>query len=283
MRGAVVLGERDERRAGERLRKVEDVPEVRAAEGVDALRVVADHGELAMRRAHSAEDARLQQVGVLVLVHQHVVVQSGDARGEIGRRLEHRRPEEQQVVVVDEVPLLLAQRVVGEERDDLLLVLEEVRQLAVEQLVERELGVDVARVQVVERLLLREALRRLGEAQRAAGELHQVLRVALVHDGEVGRQAGGAAELAQEPVADRVEGAAVHARARGPDEPLGAREHLAGGAAGEGEQEDALGRDASLDEVRDAVDERARLAGARAGDDQQRARRRRWRRAPDRG
>ena len=54
-----------------------------------------------------------------------------------------------------------------------------------------------------------------------------------------------------------------------PDEPLGAGEHLLRGAAGEGEQEDALGRDAALDEVRDPVDERARLAGARAGDDEQ--------------
>ena len=55
----------------------------------------------------------------------------------------------------------------------------------------------------------------------------------------------------------------------GPDEPLGAREHLAGGAAGEREQEDALGGDASLDEERDPVDERAGLARARAGDDEQ--------------
>ena len=47
-------------------------------------------------------------------------------------------------------------------------------------------------------------------------------------------------------------------------------EHLAGGAAREGEQEDPLRRDAALDEVRDAVDERARLARARAGDDEQR-------------
>ena len=127
LRRAVVLLQRDERRAGELPREVEDVPEVRAAERVDALRVVADDGELPMARAHAAKDARLEQVGVLVLVDEHVVVEAGDARAEGGRRLEHRRPEEQEVVVVDEVPLLLSQRVVGEEPDDLLLVLEELR------------------------------------------------------------------------------------------------------------------------------------------------------------
>ena len=47
-------------------------------------------------------------------------------------------------------------------------------------------------------------------------------------------------------------------------------EHLVGGAAREGEEEDALGRDAAFDEVGDAVDERARLPGAGAGDDEQR-------------
>ena len=73
-------------RAGKLPREVEDVAEVRAAERVDALRVVADDGEVAMRAAHAAEDARLQQVGVLVLVDQHVVVQAGDPRRELGRR-----------------------------------------------------------------------------------------------------------------------------------------------------------------------------------------------------
>ena len=269
-RGAIVLGERDERRAGKRLRKVEDVAEVRTAERVDALRVVADDGDPAMRRAHAAEDARLEQVGVLVLVDEHVVVQAGDARREGRRRLEHRRPEQQEVVVVDEVPLLLPQCVVGEERDDLLLVLEEVRHLAVQQLVERELGVDVPRVEVVQRLLLRKPLRRLREAERTTGELHEVLRVALVHDREVGRQSRGPTELAQKPVADGMERPSVDACAAGPHQPLGAREHLARGAPGEREEEDALGRHSPFDEVSDAMDERASLARSGAGDDEQR-------------
>ena len=245
---------------------------MRAAEGVDALRVVAHDGELAVPAAHAAKDARLQQVGVLVLVHEHVLVQAGDARLELGRGLEHHRPEEEQVVVVDEVALLLAQRVVGEESGDLRLVLEELRRVAVQQLVERELGVDVPRVQPVQRLLLGKALGRLAEPQRAARELHQVLGVALVHDGEVGRQAGGRAELAQQAVADGVEGATVHPRAGRADEPFGARR--ASRCAARRVKVSRRMRSAahaSLDEGGDAVDEGARLAGAGAGDDEQRA------------
>ena len=107
LRRAVVLLERDDRRAGELLREVEDVPEVRAAEGVDALRVVSDDRDVAVRLAHSAKNPRLQHVRVLIFVHEDVVVQPGDLLPELRRRLEHQRPEEQQVVVVDEIPLLL--------------------------------------------------------------------------------------------------------------------------------------------------------------------------------
>ena len=46
-------------------------------------------------------------------------------------------------------------------------------------------------------------------------------------------------------------------------------EHLGGGAAREGEQQDAPRVGAALDEVGDAVDERGGLAGAGAGDDEQ--------------
>ena len=83
-------------------------------------------------------------------------------------------------------------------------------------------------------------------------------------------EAGRGAELSEQPVPGGVERSAVHPRAAPTDESLGAGEHLLRGAAREGEEEDALGRDAALDQVRDAVDERARFARARAGDDEQR-------------
>ena len=110
---------------------------LRAAERVDALRVVADDRDVAVAAAHAAKHARLEQVRVLVFVDENVVVQAGDAVGERRRLLEHQRPEEQQIVVVDEIPLRLSARVLGEDADDLARELEELRVLALEDLVDR--------------------------------------------------------------------------------------------------------------------------------------------------
>ena len=102
-----------------------------------------------------------------------------------------------------------------------------------------------------------------------AAELHEVFGVALVEDREVGGEAGGGAEAAEEAVGGAVEGSAMHLASGGAGQALGAHEHLLRGAAGEGEEEDAFGRDALSNEVGEAVDERAGLAGAGAGDDEQ--------------
>jgi len=53
-------------------------------------------------------------------------------------------------------------------------------------------------------------------------------------------------------------------------EALGAREHLLRGATREGEDEDAVGINAAIDEMRDAIDKRAGLPRAGAGDDEER-------------
>ena len=110
---------------------------MRAAERIDALRVVADDGDVAMRAAHAAQHARLEQVRVLVFVDENVVVEAGDPVGERRRLLEHQRPEEQQVVVVDEIALGLPARVLGEDPDDLARELAELRIVALEDLVDR--------------------------------------------------------------------------------------------------------------------------------------------------
>ena len=85
------------------------------------------------------------------------------------------------------------------------------------------------------------------------------------------RDAGRGPKAAQEPVRGGVEGPAVHLRGWLPDEALGAREHFLGGAAREGEQEDPLRRDAAVDQVGDAVDQRSRLSRSGAGDDEERS------------
>ena len=54
------------------------------------------------------------------------------------------------------------------------------------------------------------------------------------------------------------------------EDALDAAQHLGGGAAGEGEQQDAAGIGAGGDAVGDAMGQRGGLAGAGAGDDEQR-------------
>ena len=76
---------------------------------------------------------------------------------------------------------------------------------------------------------------------------------------------------AEQAVRDRVERAAPHPTGLGRRHALGAREHLAGGAPAEGEQQDAFGPDALVEQPGDAGGERRGLARAGAGHDQQRA------------
>jgi hypothetical protein len=54
-----------------------------------------------------------------------------------------------------------------------------------------------------------------------------------------------------------------------PYELLGARLHLLRGAAGEGEEENAFGRDTAVDEVRDAINECTGFSRSGAGDDEE--------------
>jgi hypothetical protein len=115
---AVVLLERDHARARELLREVEDVAVVRAAEAVDALRVVAHGGHVAVAGALGAAHipARMRACSTFVSWYSSTSTCRTARRsaGRARRGVEHRRPEEQQVVVVDEVAAGLALRVVAE-------------------------------------------------------------------------------------------------------------------------------------------------------------------------
>lgn len=54
-----------------------------------------------------------------------------------------------------------------------------------------------------------------------------------------------------------------------PDESPDPSQHFVRRPSGERQQEDPLRSDAALDELRDAMDERSRLAGAGPGDDEE--------------
>ena len=103
----------------------------------------------------------------------------------------------------------------------------------------------------------------LRRTRAPAGELHEIFGVALVHDGEVAREARFGSEVAQQAMTGGVERPALDARRRRTHQAFGATQHFVCGAAGEGEEEDALGRNAVVDEVGDAIDERSCLSRSR--------------------
>src|SRR5688572_17725957 len=86
--------------------KREDVFDVCATPGVDALRVVA-YGHDAMMRTDEIDDLRLQDVGVLVFVDEDVPKTMGEVRGGVGRFLEQVEPVLEEIVVVEDVGLAL--------------------------------------------------------------------------------------------------------------------------------------------------------------------------------
>ena len=219
-----------------------------------------------MAAAHAAENARLKEIRVLVFVDQNVVVESTDAIGELCGLLEHQRPEEQQVIVVDEIALRFAARVLGEDADDVAAEFRVLRKLVGEDVVHRSLGVEMSRVDVVQRFFFRESLFLFAVAEVGARELDEIFGVALVEDREVAREAGLGSELSEQAMASGVKRSAVHLRGRRSDEPLGAAQHFLRGAPSEGEEKDAIGANAFREEVRDAVDECAGLPGSCAGD-----------------
>lgn len=80
--------------------EVEDVLDVGPAEGVDALAVVAHHGDVPVARGQGAHDVVLGQVGVLVLIHQQVLEALLVLQHHLGMVAEEDVGEEQQVVEV---------------------------------------------------------------------------------------------------------------------------------------------------------------------------------------
>ena len=86
--------------------KVENVAHSRRAEGVDRLRVVADHRQPSPLRFQPQKDRGLQPVGVLIFIDENMI----EAPADVVRKLriaDHLRPVEQQVVIIEHaLPLL---------------------------------------------------------------------------------------------------------------------------------------------------------------------------------
>lgn len=98
-----------------------------------------------------------------------------------------------------------------------------------------------------------------------------MLGVLLVYDREVRIEASGRAEAAEQPVCRGVEGASVDLARGVAGQSGGAFQHFAGGAAGEGQEQDPFRPGASLDQVGYPQHQGTCFPGAGSGDYKERA------------
>ena len=102
-RAAVVGFDLVDLRARIALGELEDVLEVRAAPGVDALRVVAHDHDVVMPRGEQVNEVALELVGVLVFVHEDELEAPLVMFAHVGVVLQQLEPEHEQVVEVHRI------------------------------------------------------------------------------------------------------------------------------------------------------------------------------------
>ena len=109
-------------------RKFEDVLEIRAAPGVDALRVVAHDGDVVMPFGEQVNQVALELVRVLVFVHENELEPALVMFAHVGVLLQQPEPEREQVVEIHRVGRAFAGGVtllhVGDLPGDLLEIIE---------------------------------------------------------------------------------------------------------------------------------------------------------------
>ena len=187
--GAVVLLKGDDRGSGELLRKIEHVAHCRRAEAVDALGVVADDGEVVLPLGpHPAKNARLDVVGVLVLIDEDVVKAPAD-RLRQRRILEHVVEVEQEIVIVKHALALLALDVLTEEAFEFVAPHQAPGEVSTQDCLQVFVAADAPRVDVETGALAREARLLTGKGEVIADDVKEVFGVASVNDGEIRREA----------------------------------------------------------------------------------------------
>ena len=204
-----------------------------------------------------------------------------EARGDFGRNhglRQHLGEIEQEVVVIEHVLALLGFDVGAEQRAKRVLVRRDPGKPFADRPAEVAARVDDARIDGEARPLGGKALLRLGEPGLVPRPVHQIGRILAVVDGELRIEAQARRIFAQEPGADRVERARIGGRSRGGgfrlkaagEQPLDAPAKFGCGAARKGRQHNAPRIGAGEDQRRDPLGQHRGLAGACAGNDQQR-------------
>ena len=281
---AIVLRQRDDLGSrAEPVRKAQDVLHGGGAERIDRLGVVADHCEPRAVRLQRLENLRLQLVGVLILIHQHVIEMRADMLRQ-ARLGHHDVPVQQQIVVVEQVAALLLLHVCPIQPRQIRFPLRTPRILLLEGVLQRRARVHPVRVDLQTGVLARETLLLGREPQLLAQTVHQIRRVGAVQHAELRIELQVRRVVAQQPVADGVERARpAHALRDGladtperfverfPGDLEGAAAHFGGRAARKGKHQNPRRVHPVNDQMGHAIRERIGLARARAGDDEQRS------------
>ena len=122
-RAAVIRFNFEHLGAGITFGEFQNVGEIRAAPGVDALRVVADHRDVVMPFGQQVHEVALKFVGVLVFVHEDELESALVQFAHLGMLLKQLEPERKQIVKVHRVrgalALDIARREVGNLRAEL--------------------------------------------------------------------------------------------------------------------------------------------------------------------
>ncbi len=302
----VVLPEDDDARLAIALAELEDVADRGAAELVDRLVVVAHHRDVAVPLGDQGDELRLGPVGVLELVHEHVLepplhrVARGRRLAQQPERERHLVPEVDRAVRREEGlvagigtgELGLAAGVLREGRHGVAIRLGRglprrvdrrgllrdlrgqpsgVREVRLGRHVlvlgPREQGREG--VQEPRRVAERPVLVQL-QLEQALPQEHD--RLGSRQHADVGRQPQLQGELPHEPVAERMERRDRGVRVAVRDELVDAHLHLVRGLVGERQGEDLGGlRAAGGDQPGDPARDHLRLAGAGPGHHQQRS------------
>ena len=266
-RRAVVAFEPDHGGAGKILLEAQDVVDLGAAPAVDRLVVVADAADVAPPLGEQPQPQILGDVGVLVLVDQHVAEAPVIVGEHVGVLAQDPQRLEQQVAEIGGVQHLQPLLIGGVELP--AAAVGEGARVALRHVLRRQPAV-LPGVDPAGELAGRPAL--LVDAVGLDDLLHQADLVVGVEDGEVGFQPGQLGVAAQDLRADRVEGAEpLHALDDAADQVADAVLHLARRLVGEGDGEDLpRPRPAGGEKMGDARGQHPRLAGAGAGQHQHR-------------
>ena len=248
--------------------KLEDVFEIRAPPGVDALGVVSHDHEILVVGGEEVDEFGLEAVRILVFIHEDLLEAALVKGGDFGVGQKKLKGFGKKVIEIHRVRLALSGFVGGLDFLDLRSEGDEVAVFFGEDFANGGGGVDGEAEDVGEDSGFGEFAGGIYETLfRDHGGDH-FLRVVAVHDGKSLAEPDVGGVAAEDAVSDRVEGAAPESIGRTGQEVVDALHHFAGGFVGESEQEDGTGGDALFQKPGDSIGERSGFSTACASDHQ---------------